>query len=256
MNRFVASIFFLVCILLSACTETSSSRTPADNAEADSVFAKLQDMDREAFRTAFQRLSEYSYLRRTRTTQFDADGEIVAVREHVMQHAAGAPGASRMTLADSAGGFRFGYLAGFVDPAVTTFAPDSSFFHNILPEELPFLTARHREGFQYHALGDTLMGDQSARVIEVVRKPEYADRYALRRIHLYLARDSDRLVAVRVHRTNETSFFNEKTRLYAQLQRTGGEWLPEMTRVTTSFQAPLHATRRFQTVAEYDFGRD
>lgn len=252
MNRCVTA-GLLLCLLAVGCNDAPAESAAAAGAEADSAFSLLQQMERSDFYAAFDRLGEHAHTRRIQTTQFNPEGEVTATRYRIVRYPAGASAEVRELASGADGTFQFGYLDGFAgasdEPVRVTI--DSAFAGNILPDELPFLMPRHREGFTYSLPGDAMTGGQPARVVEVQRRSEYADRYAIERARFYLAGDSHQLREVRVWRTNETSFFDEQTLLYARLQPAGNAWLPGVTRVRTTIRMPLHPARRFQTVTEF-----
>jgi len=222
------------------------------NAEQDSTFSYVSTLDREAFQEAFRQLDEKNFTRYSRTEQFDQDDFLLAFDEQVVRHSGPRSRRTFERMAhDSAGTFDYGYLSRFVPGAVEIREP-MDFSRRIVPTDPAYLSARNRDSFEYTPLPDTLMGDVTARVVEIRARPEVGDGQNLRRTRLFVDRASDNLIAIYIERVDLAMWYREESLFYLHIrQAPDGSWLPYTTRFETRVVIPFRPVQRFRTVSAY-----
>lgn len=223
-----------------------------DPSTQDSIFAFLAMIDQEAFRSSFEHLDEKTFTRYTRTEQFDENDLLLAFEERVIRHS-GPPARRNFDLVDqdSGGVFDYGYLRSFVSDSELSRDP-MDFAHRIVPEDPAYMSPRNRDAYVYRSLPDTLMGDVSARVIEIRARPQVGDGQNVRYVRLYVDRNSNRLIAMYLERVDRAMWYREESIFCVHLRRMPGtSWLPYNTRFETRITVPFRPTQRFRTASTY-----
>lgn len=246
MLRSLPALCLLAALLVTACAEAPSSADPAPSAAADSAFALLESMQRDAMQQAFPDARQLSYLRLTRTEQLTGGG-VAAYSERVVRlHPDAPPTTVRI---DTGGTFDFGWFSRFVDDQESA-APANPADH-MLPEDPAFLTARNREAFAYDVGPDTLWLGRPVRIVTVRARPDAGERQSIRRARLYIDRATQQLVGFRLERRDETWFYDETSRLDVRLRPADDAWLPLRTDVLTAVRLPFSTARTFHSTSTY-----
>ncbi len=247
----------LTFLILLGCGRTPDAASEApgsvvSEAERDSVLTALRAVDRSAFDHAFEALNRYSFTRHRRTEQFDKNDRVIAFTERVVRFKKeGDAHRAILVEADSGGTFDYGFFNRFVSENVKDVAP-VDLAPYLLPEDPPFLLARNREAFDYRFLPDTLLWDETARVLEVRARPKTGDEQSLRCVRLYVARDTGSLIALAIERTDRALLFREESRYFVHIRPTlRNDRVPHTIRFRTRIRTPFHAARQFRTTATY-----
>jgi hypothetical protein len=223
---------------------------PAAQTESDArLVERLREVETGAFRRASERQQDYAYTRYRRTEQFTDDGLLAAFSEHTLSVARG--GSARIVSADSAGAFDYGLFSRFVSANVSDPDPDdlSDF---VLPEDPIFLQDRHTDAYTYRALGDTLLWNRAARVIEVEARPDAGDGYNIRRVRYMIDRSTDELLAVELDRIDLALLYREESTFFLHVRPApSGAFVPHASRFYTSVWMPFQEVKRIGTVSAY-----
>ena len=257
----VAGVFMAA---LAGCTG-SDGETPGDTVypaafnpleqdpvERDSVLALLDRIDEVPFRHAFDGLTGYMYTRYSRTEQFNDKNFLVAFDERQLRYTGTADKRSVSTIAsDSSGVFDYGFFRSFVSTHAQSQDPKNIAQH-ILPEDPSYLVPRNHEAYLYRTIGDTLMADHVARIVEIRALPESGDGLNIRRVRLYIEKEAEKLVAAQVERIDLAMFFREESVFFMHIRPTpAGDWLPYNTRFQTRIVMPFKPPFLYRTVASY-----
>ncbi len=220
--------------------------------DLDSLLLFISEVDQEAFSRAFAGLDRREFTRYTRTEQFDEDDYLIAYEERVTRHQGRPEARSFITLQqDSAGTFDFGYFRRFVSQEAASLDPTDLAQH-VVPDDPAYLSARHRDAYRYRILPDTVMWDETARVIEIRARPDEGDDQNIRRARLYVDRASNRLIAIYIERIDRAVWYREESRFYIHIRPApDGSWVPYNTRFETRIGVPFRPTQRFRTVSTY-----
>ncbi|MBO6574026.1 MAG: hypothetical protein JJ976_01305 [Rhodothermales bacterium] len=244
-----------VAVLLATatgCTGDQFNLGAEESAQVDSVATLLSGVDDTAFRAAFTKLSDYSYTRYSRTEQFDTDDFLVAFRENV--HRSELDGGARMVdtqAEDSAGTFDFGLFQRFTSSNIGAMDP-VDLVPYLLPEDPPYLQGRNREKFEWETIGDTLLWDTQARIIEVRARPLHGDGENIRRVRHYVDVSTNELLAMYLERIDLALLFREESQFYVHMRRTHtGELVPHNARFQTHIRTPFKTDNKFRTVSTY-----
>lgn len=250
----------LVCaVLVAACqlpsNQSFESGAPAaalQTPERDSVLSLLTSLNRDAFRTAFAAVDEFEYTRRTRTVQFDAEGEPLARLTETMRHRPGPTGPTiSVVQADTSGRFDFGLLDRFVSGGNVE-PPSDALAQHLISDEPSYLSQRNREAYRYVLLPDTVRHGRPTSVVSVRARPDTGEDQTIRSVRIYIDQGSHELVAIDMERSNRGRLFTEETRHYASIQQMNADsWLPDSTRFHTRLRIPLQPTRTFLTTSRY-----
>lgn len=235
-----------------ASTATSSTIPALDSSVQDSIFAYLTSIDQAAFTNSFDQLDEKTFTRYTRTEQFDGENFLIAFEERVIRHSGSATRREFDLIDhDSAGVFDYGYLRRFVSDSEISQDP-MDFARRIVPEDPAYMSPRNRDAYAYRPLPDTLMGDVSARAIEIRARPELGDGQSIRLVRLYVDRDLDRLIAMYVERIDQAMWYREESLFYLHIRGTSDDrWMPYNTRFETRITIPFRSAQRFRTASTY-----
>ena len=259
-----AFFLLLVCLgLLGGCGEVSPAgspsleKQPAENATGagrDAALALLGSLKQEAFRQAFDRLARYHYTRQVRTVQLDHQGELLAYLERTLRYnARGGEPVVEVLKADSAGTFAFGLLGRFAVDREMDIDRPLPLTKRLLPEEPAYLSTRNREAFLYRLEQGTTRAGRPVRILVIEARPGEGDEQAIRRVRLYVERQSRQLVALYLERADRDMFFSERSRLYAETKPApeGSHWLPSRTRFHTQLDLLLQVAKTFRTSSVY-----
>ena len=251
-------VLLLGILALPGCGSDEADQTPARTAgfiqnetERAEVLSIIANPDISGFQEAFRALPERSFVRYTRTEQFDENGFLLAYRERTLRHV-GPPAAREFILleADSSGTFDFGFFRHFVSATVEDEDPEDLTPY-LFPEDPMYLSERNFDAYLYRFLPDTLMGETMAQVIEVRARPVEGDGKNIRRATYFLDRSTGRLIAFELNRIDLALFFREESTFYAHIQRHSGEWVPYNTRFEARIVMPFKPPQQFRTVAAY-----
>ena len=244
----------LVVVLgLTGCTKREISTVgPIEAAERDSLIATINEVKQEALRTAFSRLTNYSYNRYLRTEQFDIEDFIVAFTEQRISTAATPDGPkSIITRADSGGTFDFGFFKRFVSENVSDLDP-VDLIPYVLEEDPPYLNPKNVDKYSFRMKGDTLMWDREAKIFEVRAKPVAADGLNIRKVRYYVDTASNQLVAMYLERIDLGLLFREESTFYVHILPVGsGDLVPYNTKFETTIKTPFKSSYRIRTVSTY-----
>ena len=254
----------LVCLgLLGGCDKAPPSGSPpleeqpaesATGAGRDAALALLASLDREAFRQAFERLAHYHYTRQVRTVQLNRQGELRAYLERTLRYnSRGEEPAASVLEVDSSGTFAFGLLGRFAVGGEIDVERPTRLTERLLPEEPAYLSERNREAFLYSLEQGTTRAGRPVRILVIEARPGEGDEQTIRRVRLYVERQSRQLVALYLERADQDIFFSERSRLYAETKPTsdGAYWLPSRTRFHAQLDLPLQPPRAFRTSSVY-----
>lgn len=248
----VSVLWFALLGTISGCSRSTVAPVGViEAAERDSVIAFIETVNQEPMRTAFERLEQYEYDRYLRTEQYDGDDFLLAFMEHLIEAGSG-PDGRRLTVtqADSAGEFDFGFFNQFVSENVDN--PDPVDLVPWLLEEDPvYLNPRNVDKYAFRMMGDTLLWDRSAMIVEVRAKPEVADGLNVRKVRYYVDRSSRDLVAMYLERIDLGLLFREESTFYMHIQPVGGELVPWNTRFQTKIMTPFKGSYLIRTVSTY-----
>jgi hypothetical protein len=224
----------------------------SDPSTQDSIFAFLAMIDQEAFRGSFEYLNEKTFTRYTRSEQFDDNDVLLAFEERVIRHS-GPPTGRNYDLVDqdSAGVFDYGYLRPFVSDVEPSRDP-MDFARRIVPDDPAYMSARNRDAYVYRSLPDTVMGDVSARVIEIRARPQVGDSQNVRNVRLYVDRNSSRLIAMYLERIDRAMWYREESIFYVHVRMMPDtSWMPYNTRFETRITVLFRPAQRFRTASTY-----
>ncbi len=241
-------------LLAAGCVDSSSSvpPTPEEEAAADSVLALLERIDETAIRSAFEGLANHAHTQRTRTAQFDDNGALLASREREVRYDAEGV---REIRSESSGAFDFGYMRRFASPdedirESSLAAPD--FPDHIILDDPPYASARNREAWRYAFAPDSILFAGPVRVVRITARPGFAASRSIRRVQLYLDRNSDRLAGLYMERTHAALWFREESAFFlSAAPLASGAWVPHRTRFETRLKLLLRPVQRFASEAEY-----
>ena len=209
-------------------------------------------MDETGIRAAFEGLANHAHAQRTRTAQFDDGGALLASSEREVRY--DEEGAHEMR-SESSGTFDFGYMRRFASPDDDTWegaltAPD--FPDHIILNDPPYASARNREAWRYEFAPDSMLSAGPVRVVRITARPGFAASRSIRRVQLYLDRNSDRLAGLYMERTHAALWFREESAFFlSAAPLASGAWLPDRTRFETRIKLLFRPAQRFTSEAEY-----
>lgn len=220
--------------------------------ERDSVLSLLTSLKQDAFRRAFAATDEFQYTRRSRTTQFDAEGKPLARVTRTLRHEPGPSGPTTDVLqADTSGHFTFGLLGRFVSGGKAE-PPSNALAQHLISDEPSYLSQRNREAYRYVLLPDTIHQGRPTTVVSVRARSDTGSDQAIRSVRIYIDKGTRELTAIDMERSNRGWLFTEVTQQYASIQRLDADdWLPDSTRFFTRVRIPLQPTRTFLTSSRY-----
>ena len=245
----------MFCSLFISTGCTSRERSPVgivEKVERDSILSVLGQVSQEAIRSAFSKLNNYSYQRYLRTEQYDVDDFSIAFSENIVAVTATAEGPkSVVTRSDSGGTFDFGFFKRFVSENVND--PDPvDLIPFVLEDDPSYLNPKNLDKYTFRVMGDTLMWDREAHIIEIRAKPDVADGLNIRKVRYYIERASNELVAMYLERIDLGMLFREESTFYVHiLPVSGGVMLPYNTRFETMIRTPFKSSYRIRTVSTY-----
>lgn len=251
-----AFLFLGVVVVASglvACGDRAGAfQSDEEAAVRDSVLTVLSDADRSFFMTAFDRLSDYEYIRYMRTEQYDEDDYLLAFDEvQIRVEGADAQRVTRIERTDSAGSFDFGLFNRFVSENVESVDP-VDLVPYVLPDDIGYKSPRNAKKYSYRILPDTLLWDRQAMVVEINAKPESGDGLNIRIVRQYIDRETNVLVAVYLERVDLALLFREESAFYVDLRPApDGVFLPNNTRFQTRIRMPFRGTYTIRTVSTY-----
>lgn len=225
---------------------------PIEAAERDSVLHLIDGVQQDAIRSAFERLEDYSYKRYLRTEQFDQEDFMIAFTEHVVVVSVTRDGrSSSITKADSGGAFDFGLFKRFVSENVED--PDPVDLVPFILEDNPsYLSPKNMDKYTFRVMGDTLMWDREAMIIEVRAKPDVADGLNIRKVRHYVDRATNQLIAMYLERIDLGMLFREESTFYVHIRPVaGGQLVPYNTRFETMIRTPFKTSYKIRTVSTY-----
>jgi len=225
---------------------------PVEQAERDSLLVELDAVSQDAMRAAFGNLEQFAYRRYLRTEQFDGEDFVMAYTEHLIDvEGAGEDRISRVTQADSGGAFDYGFFNQFVSENVDDTDP-ADLVPYLLEENPSYLNPRNLDKYAFQQERDTLMWDRSAKVFEIIAKPELADGLNVRRVRYYIDVVSNELVAMYLERIDLGMLFREESTFYMHIRPVaGGVLVPYNTRFQTLIRTPFKGAYRIRTVSTY-----
>lgn len=244
-------LLMLLLLPSSGCSSAGEeSASPAtemqETNQRDDVLAILAALDQDAMRQAFAHLADFTYTTRTRTEQRDEQGQILATAATTARHI----GADSVSVQNSntTGRFAFGWLERFSENP-TSVIDLKPFPAHILPEDPPYLSPRNREAYAYTFLPDTMLADQSVRVIEVQARPDSDQEQTIQRGRFYIHPDNKTLLALELQRLEQGLLFREESRFSITLHPSpdGTGWLPASTQADVHLNAPLRPPEQFST---------
>lgn len=243
----------ILAVGMAGCSRREISTVgPIEAAERDSLIATINGVKQEAIRTAFSRLSNYSYNRYLRTEQFDIDDFIIAYSEQHLAITATPDGPkSSVVRADSGGAFDFGFFKRFVSENVSD--PDPvDLIPYVLEEDPPYLNPKNVDKYSFRVRGDTLMWDRESHIYEVRAKPDAADGLNIRKVRYYVDKTSNQLVAMYLERIDLGLLFREESTFYVHILPVGsGDLVPYNTKFETTIKTPFKSSYRIRTVSTY-----
>lgn len=248
----VSLLWLLLLGIVGGCSRSSVAPAgPIEAAERDSIVAFIGTVNQESMRTAFERLEQYEYARYLRTEQYDGDDFLIAYMEHDIEAQSGPDGRlMTVTQSDSAGAFDFGFFNQFVSENVDN--PDPVDLVPWLLGEAPvYLNPRNKDKYSFRMMGDTLLWDRSAMIVEVRAKPDVADGLNVRKVRYYVDQSSRDLVAMYLERIDLGLLFREESTFYMHIQLVGGELVPRNTRFQTKIMTPFKGSYLIRTVSTY-----
>lgn len=223
--------------------------------DLDEAFTVMESMKEDAIRDSYKKLREYNYTRYTRTEQRDVDEAIIAFEERTVRYEL--EDNQRFLLvdeADSTGTFEYGLFNQFVSSNTgSNDPPDMTRY--VLPQDPSYQDPRNEEAYQYRIFPDTLMWNIVARVIDIRAKPELGDGQNIRKVRLYVDRNSLQLIGIYIERIDLAMLFREESQFYVDIRQTEeGDWVPNNTRFKTNIKVPFNPDQTFSTVSSfYDF---
>jgi len=251
---FLIPLFFGWLLLFSVgCNKRSVSFTgPIEAAERDSIITFIESVSQDAIRASFEELNAYSYRRYLRTEQFDDEDFLIAFTEQLVDVSVGAEGrTSSVTRADSGGAFDFGFFNQFVsenvdDPNPVDLVP------YLIKEDPSYLNPKNIEKYSFRMMGDTLMWDRSAMIIEIRARPDLVDGLNVRKVRYYVDRMTNELVAVYLERIDLGLLFREESTFFMHIRPAEGDiMVPYNTRFTTLIRTPFRGAYKIRTVSTY-----
>jgi hypothetical protein len=249
----LALAFILVLFGATGCGKRNISPAgPIEAAERDSILSMIDNVQQDAIRTAFSRLSNYSYNRYLRTEQYDVDDFIIAFTEYNIAVTAGPDGPTSLaTRADSGGAFDFGFFKRFVSENVSD--PDPvDLVPYVLDDDPSYLNPKNIDKYTFRVRGDTLMWDREASIIEIRAKPDAGDGLNIRKVRYYVDLATNELVAMYLERIDLSLLFREESTFYVHiLPVSTGEMVPYNTRFETMIRTPFKSSYRIRTVSTY-----
>lgn len=234
--------------LCSGCAAEHPAVPRDESVLADSIVALLGRIDTEDMKRSFEPLSELSFTRYERTEQFDAAGNRLAFEE---RQVARDGRALRVMDRDSSGAFDFGYVRPFASKAGER-APPSNLPAYVVPDDPAYASPRNMEAYAYEPVADTTLHGREVRIVRIRARPGVGDGQPIRRAHLYLDAETDRLVGIYMERVDAALWFREESLLFLSIdQLDSGEWVPRQTRFETFIKLPFRPAQRFRTVTSY-----
>lgn len=254
------ALLFTLILLLPACRSghqddlalypASDASFQSDSTARAAALALLREANVKAMHKAFSRMDDFGFTRHTRTTQWNGEGQIVAMRERTVQFS-GPATSPRVRAVDSVGTFDFGFLNPLAGREATL-APSPDLASYAIPEDPAYLDPRHREAFDFRRLPDTTISGTTVHVIDVLARPGEGDRESIRRARAYLS-PNDELVGIDLWQQERTFLFAEDSRFLIKLRPAPyGGWLPDTLVVRTRLATPFRKARLLETSAGFD----
>ena len=222
----------------------------ATDDERDAAIEALDQADRTALDTTFQKLEAYAFERTARTEQYGPADTVTAFAQHTTRHVG--PDASPEVLrADSAGRFEASFLDRFFATDETDLLPDQLIDYAV-PDEPAYRSERERESFRYRLRVDTLATGHPVEVVDVVAQPgELGADQSIRYARIGIDPDTQEIVSYYIVHSHDALLFDEDSRFFIALQPVGEAWLPHYTRFRARVGAPLRAPLAVGSAAAY-----
>lgn len=221
----------------------------ATGEERQAALDALQDVERTALDTAFQRLERHAFTRYNRTEQFTPRNEMNAYVERTTRH--GNDTSPEVLHADSAGTFQTGFLDRFFATDDVDLLP-AELVDYAVPDEPAYLSEREQEAFRYRLRSDTLASGHPVDVVDVAAQPgEVGADQSIRYARVYVDPESREMVGFYIVHSDDGWLFNEDSRFFVTLRPVDGTWLPHVTRFRAQVGVPLRAPVTFGASAAY-----
>lgn len=250
--------FALVFSLWAALLSTGCDRSnitgvgPIEAVERDSIVSTLESAGKEVINSAFEQLGGYNYDRYIRTEQYNDEDFLLAFTEYAVRvQNEGGQRKVDIEQADSAGSFEFGFFKRFVSENVDSVDP-VNLVPFVLDEEPSYMNPRNIDKYRFRVLGDTLLWDRQARVIEVRARPDAADGENIRLVRHYIDRETGSIVAMYLERVDLALLFREESSFYVHVRPLeSGQMVPYNTRFESLIRTPFRTPYRVRTVSTY-----
>lgn len=238
MNRLASASLLLATLLVS--TGCQDDATPLRDTASEQAYAVLSNLTLANVDSAFVKLNGTVRVIESTTTELDDAGEPVGIssvrasifvdmaEEGMVSTASVEPLEQSGTLADS---------DSLVWTSITNPLPA------ILPDNLPYLSERTRDRYNYALRPDTLVNGRQLTVVEATLRPDHFENEPIRSA-TYFVDESQVAWGFRAHRVSQSTLLDESSRVEIWLQQEAG-WpaLPSCIRIENTISTAAGRSR-------------